>query len=188
MRPHALGLAALTIILSLSAVALFAVPSHAASTRVSITDFSWSQDPSIDLNESVTWDWIGPDLLHSITGTGPGGVLVDSDPGLSTPVHNLGDTFTVADPDDPGKSVSLATIADGIARRLTGLVVRDEHGRRATHGDNDYFQNDPHWRDLVPFHEYFDGDTGRGLGAGHQTGWTATIALLLQFRGRQRFD
>lgn len=100
----------------------------------------------------------------------------------------LGDTFTVADPDDPGKSVSLATIADGIARRLTGLVVRDEHGRRATHGDNDYFQNDPHWRDLVPFHEYFDGDTGRGLGAGHQTGWTATIALLLQFRGRQRFD
>ncbi len=50
-------------------------------------------------------------------------------------------------------------------------------------GDNDYFQTDPHWRDLVPFYEFFDGDTGRGLGASHQTGWTATVALLLQFGG-----
>jgi plastocyanin len=87
--------AALTIILSLAAVAFYAAPSHAANTRVSISDFRWSQDPSIDLNESVTWDWIGPDLLHSVTGTGPGGVQIDSDPGLSTPEHNLGDTFTV---------------------------------------------------------------------------------------------
>ena len=55
-------------------------------------------------------------------------------------------------------------------------------------GDNDYFQDDPYWRDLVPFHEYFDGDTGRGVGASHQTGWSATIALLLQFRGNLRFD
>jgi hypothetical protein len=75
-----------------------------------------------------------------------------------------------------------------LARRLTGLVVRDADGRRAIHAGNDYFQNDPHWRDLMPFHEYFDGDTGRGLGASHQTGWTATIALLLQFRGQLRFD
>ncbi|MCB0925980.1 MAG: hypothetical protein KDB50_15795, partial [Mycobacterium sp.] len=60
--------------------------------------------------------------------------------------------------------------------------------RRAVFGDNLYFQDDPHWRDLIPFHEYFDGDNSRGLGASHQTGWTATIALLLQFRGRLRFD
>ena len=99
----------------------------------------------------------------------------------------LGDTFTVIDPGDPGTPVSLAAIADLMARRLTALVVRDGRGRRAALGDNDYFQTDPHWRDLVPFHEYFDGDTGRGLGASHQTGWTATIALLLQFRGRLRF-
>ena len=63
-----------------------------------------------------------------------------------------------------------------------------QHGRRAVFGENDYFQSDPHWRDLVPFYEYFDGDTGRGLGASHQTGWTAMIALLLQFRGALRFD
>ena len=55
-------------------------------------------------------------------------------------------------------------------------------------GDNEYFQTDPYWRDLVPFYEYFDGDTGRGLGGSHQTGWTATVALLLQFRGDLRFD
>ena len=75
-----------------------------------------------------------------------------------------------------------------MARRLSGLLVRDAHGQRAVFGDNDYFQNDPHWRDLVPFYEYFDGDNGRGVGASHQTGWTATIALLLQFRGNLRFD
>jgi len=100
----------------------------------------------------------------------------------------LGETFTVPDPADPTRMVTLDTVGDQLARRLTGLFVRDESGRRAIHGDNDYFQNDPHWRDLVPFYEYFDGDTGRGLGASHQTGWTATIALLLQFRGQLRFE
>jgi len=100
----------------------------------------------------------------------------------------FGDTFTVPDPADPSRMITLDVVGDQIARRLTGLVVRDEDGKRATHADNDYFQNDPQWRDLVPFYEYFDGDTGRGLGASHQTGWTATIALLLQFRGQLRFD
>jgi len=94
-RPATLIAAVFAVILAVGSVALFATPSHAANTRVSISDFRWSKDPSIDLNESVTWDWIGPDLLHSVTGTGPGGVLIDSDPGLVTPVHNLGDTFTV---------------------------------------------------------------------------------------------
>src|SRR4029078_1975425 len=100
----------------------------------------------------------------------------------------FGDTFQVPDPADPSGTASLSTVGDRIARRLSGLVVRDEHGRRAVSANNDYFQTDPHWRDLVPFHEYFDGDTGRGLGAAHQTGWTAMIALLLQFRGALRFD
>lgn len=100
----------------------------------------------------------------------------------------LGETFRVADPSDPGGTASLGTIGDRLARSLTGLLVRDDSGRRAVFGDNEYFQNDPHWRDLVPFYEYFDGDTGRGLGASHQTGWTATVALLLQFRGSLRFD
>jgi hypothetical protein len=83
--------------------------------------------------------------------------------------------------------VSLHEVGDRLARQLSGLLVRDETGRRAVFGDNEYFQTDPHWRDLVPFHEYFDGDTGGGLGASHQTGWTATIALLLQFRGKLYF-
>ena len=99
----------------------------------------------------------------------------------------LGDTFSVSDPVDPASSVSLDAIADRLARRLTGLLVRGDDGRRIVLGDNDYFQTDPYWRDLVPFYEYFHGDTGQGLGASHQTGWTATVALLLQFRGKQRY-
>ena len=100
----------------------------------------------------------------------------------------LGDTFLVPDPDDPTSQVPLLTVTDRLARRLSGLFVRDGDGRRAVLGDNDYFQSDPFWRDLVPFYEYFDGDTGRGLGASHQTGWTALVALLLQYRGRLHFD
>ena len=107
---------------------------------------------------------------------------------LNSYARFLGDTFGVPDPADPTGTASLAAIGDRMARRLTGLLVRDPDGRRAAFGDNEYFQNDPHWRDLVPFYEYFDGDTGGGLGASHQTGWTATIALLLQFRGKLHFD
>ncbi|MCX6481868.1 MAG: glucosidase [Mycobacterium sp.] len=107
---------------------------------------------------------------------------------LNSYARFLGDTFVVPDPADPTGTASLADIGDRMARRLTGLMVRDEHGRRAAFGDNEYFQSDPHWRDLVPFYEYFDGDTGRGLGASHQTGWTATVALLLQYRGKLHFD
>jgi len=100
----------------------------------------------------------------------------------------LGDGFLVPDPTDPSRNATLGQVADHLSRRLTGLFVRDAEGRRAVLGDNEYFQTDPHWRDLVPFYEYFDGDTGRGLGASHQTGWTALVALLLQFRGDLRFD
>jgi hypothetical protein len=107
---------------------------------------------------------------------------------LNSYARFLGDTFVVPDPADPTGRASLVDIGDRMARRLTGLMVRDERGRRAVFGANEYFQSDPHWRDLVPFYEYFDGDTGRGLGASHQTGWTATVALLLQFRGKLHFD
>jgi hypothetical protein len=100
----------------------------------------------------------------------------------------FGATFTVPDPTDSTRQSTLAEVADHMARRLSGLLVRGEDGRRPVFGDNEYFQTDPYWRDLVPFYEYFDGDDGHGLGASHQTGWTATIALLLQFRGKLRFD
>jgi hypothetical protein len=106
---------------------------------------------------------------------------------LNSYARFLGDTYRVPDPAGSADAVSLHEVGDRLARQLTGLLVRDETGRRAVFGDNEYFQTDPHWRDLVPFYEYFDGDTGRGLGASHQTGWTATVALLLQFRGSLYF-
>jgi hypothetical protein len=58
--------------------------------------------------------------------------------------------------------------------------TRDENGRRAIHGKREKFQTDPHWRDLILFYEYFNGDTGEGLGASHQTGWTGVVAKLIQ--------
>ena len=76
--------------------------------------------------------------------------------------------------------MTLGQVADELSRRLTSIFLRDEQGRRAVFGTNTTFQNDPNWRDHIPFHEYFHGDTGRGVGASHQTGWTAVVANLLQ--------
>ena len=62
-------------------------------------------------------------------------------------------------------------------------VIKDDEGKRAVHADNELFRSDPHWRDLVLFYEYFHGETGAGLGASHQTGWTGLVAKLLQQSG-----
>lgn len=67
-----------------------------------------------------------------------------------------------------------------LSRRLIALFQRGADGRRPFNGDVELFQNDPHWRDLLLFHEYFHGDDGTGLGASHQTGWTALVAKLIQ--------
>jgi hypothetical protein len=92
-------------------------------------------------------------------------------------------------PTGSGRYLTLAEVADELAMRLTRIFVRDpDDGRRAVFGDNDYFQFDPHWRDHLTFNEFFHGDTGAGLGASHQTGWTALVALLLQFGGRLTFE
>ena len=94
-----------------------------------------------------------------------------------------GDDFLVECPTGSGKKLNLRQIADELTRRLTRLVLRDENtGRRAVLGDVQKFQRDPHFRDYVPFHEYFHGDTGRGVGASHQTGWTGLLATLLSSR------
>ncbi|MEZ5294473.1 MAG: hypothetical protein R2745_25560 [Vicinamibacterales bacterium] len=101
--------------------------------------------------------------------------------------HYLGDSFTVECPTGSGRMLTLWQVADEISRRLSSIFVRGGDGRRPVLGDRDLFQHDPHWRDLVPFHEYFHGDTGAGVGASHQTGWTALVAKLLQQRaGTQR--
>ena len=70
-------------------------------------------------------------------------------------------------------------MAAEIARRMIGIFQRDSSGRRPVHGDSRKFQDDPHWRDLLLFYEYFHGDMSAGLGASHQTGWTGLVANLI---------
>jgi len=95
-----------------------------------------------------------------------------------------GDDFRIEYPVGSGETVSLQDIAQELSRRLSNLFLRDAKGRRAIFGENEKFQNDPHFRDYLPFNEYFNGDTGEGLGALHQTGWTGLVAILLKYRSR----
>jgi hypothetical protein len=74
-------------------------------------------------------------------------------------------------------------VARDIAGRLKAIFLRGGDGRRPVYGGERHFQNDPHWRDLVLFYEYFHGDNGAGIGASHQTGWTGTVAKLIQMFG-----
>ncbi|MGB9514093.1 MAG: hypothetical protein WBU20_20575 [Candidatus Acidiferrum sp.] len=90
-----------------------------------------------------------------------------------------GDQFKIECPTGSGKQMTLGDIAHELATRLSKLFLRDENGHRPIFGSNPLFNDDPHWRDLIPFYEYFDGDTGRGCGASHQTGWTGLIAQIL---------
>jgi hypothetical protein len=100
--------------------------------------------------------------------------------------HYYGDDFKVECPTGSGQLLTLDQIAMELARRLASLFLRNEQGRRPVFGQEERFQSDPHWRDLIPFYEYFHGDTGRGVGASHQTGWTALVAKLLDTEGRHR--
>jgi hypothetical protein len=97
--------------------------------------------------------------------------------------HYYGDEFRIECPTGSGRFASIAEVADEISRRLTHLFLRDARGRRAVFGENERLQTDPHFRDYVLFYEYFHGDSGRGVGASHQTGWTGLVAKLLQPRG-----
>ena len=97
-----------------------------------------------------------------------------------------GDTFKVECPTGSGKMLTLGQVAQDLSRRLIRIFLSDpaHGGKRAVWGENDYFQSNPHWRDYIPFHEYFHGDTGAGVGASHQTGWTALVASLLMDVGK----
>ncbi|HEX8708104.1 MAG TPA: hypothetical protein VF723_07680 [Pyrinomonadaceae bacterium] len=97
--------------------------------------------------------------------------------------HYLGDEFKVECPTGSGRMMTLWEVAADISRRLSSLFLRDEAGQRPVYGANAKMQDDPHWRDLLLFYEYFHGDNGAGLGASHQTGWTALVAKLLQQSG-----
>jgi hypothetical protein len=94
--------------------------------------------------------------------------------------HYLGDNFKVECPTGSGKMMTLWEVAGDLSRRLTQVFLQDEQGRRPVYGGTEKFQTDPHWRDLVLFFEYFHGDNGAGVGASHQTGWTALVAKLIQ--------
>ena len=94
----------------------------------------------------------------------------------------FGDSFTVELPTGSGPPVALDRVADELARRLVGLFLRDGAGRRPVFGSYERMQNDPEWCNLLPFHEYFHGDTGAGLGASHQTGWTGLVLDLVADR------
>lgn len=91
-----------------------------------------------------------------------------------------GESFKVECPTGSGNWMTLNCVAKELAQRLLKLFLPDENGRRPCHGDDPRYANDPHWRDLPLFHEYFHGDSGRGCGASHQTGWTALIAHCLK--------
>jgi hypothetical protein len=90
-----------------------------------------------------------------------------------------GDRFKVECPTGSGRELDLRAVALVIADRLARTFLEDEHGRRPVFGGIEKFQTDPHWHDLLLFHEYFHGDNGAGIGASHQTGWTGTVALIL---------
>jgi hypothetical protein len=91
--------------------------------------------------------------------------------------------FPVECPTGSGTQLTLWDVSVELSRRLTRLFVRDADGRRPIYGGTEKFQTDPHWRDLILFHEYFHGDNGAGIGASHQTGWTGLVAKLLQQSG-----
>jgi hypothetical protein len=100
--------------------------------------------------------------------------------------HYYGDDFKVECPTRSGRFLTLAQIADELSGRLVRLFLRDGEGRRPFQGRHERFQSDPHFRDHILFHEYFNGDTGEGLGASHQTGWTGLVAKLIDQHGGAR--
>ncbi len=97
--------------------------------------------------------------------------------------HYLGDGFKIECPTGSGRYLTLWEIAAELSRRLTRIFLRDETGSRPANGGVTFYRDDPYWRDLVLFNEYFHGDDGSGVGASHQTGWTGLVAKLLQQSG-----
>ena len=99
-----------------------------------------------------------------------------------------GDSFTVECPTGSGKHMTLYQVAEDLAGRLGRIFLKDDQGRRPVYGGTRKFQEDPHWRDLILFYEYFHGDNGAGLGASHQTGWTGLVARTMDLFARTTAD
>jgi hypothetical protein len=99
--------------------------------------------------------------------------------------HFYGEGFKVECPVGSGKMLTLQQVADELGTRLITTFMADKNGRRPCHGDEQRFADDPQWKDLLLFYEYFHGETGRGCGASHQTGWTALVSRIIVGRGRK---
>jgi len=100
--------------------------------------------------------------------------------------HFFGDEFKVECPTGSGKMLTLKEIARELQGRLARLFLPDKSGFRPACGEEGRFRNDPYWKDLVLFHEYFNGENGKGLGASHQTGWTALAVCNIEDLARRR--
>ena len=118
-------------------------------------------------------NWRGPIWMA------PNYLLIES---LQRFHHYYGDDFKIEYPTHSGKMYTLDEISVELGKRLARIFLRDEKGNRPVFGDSAKLQTDPHFKDYVLFHEYFHGDSGKGLGASHQTGWTGLVAKLLQPR------
>ncbi|MGH9947960.1 MAG: MGH1-like glycoside hydrolase domain-containing protein, partial [Pyrinomonadaceae bacterium] len=97
--------------------------------------------------------------------------------------HYYGDDLKVECPTGSGNMMNLWEVSEELSRRMSGIFLKDENGRRPVFGESEKLQTDPHFSDHVLFHEYFHGDNGTGIGASHQTGWTGLVAKLLQQSG-----
>jgi hypothetical protein len=97
--------------------------------------------------------------------------------------HYYTEEFKLECPTGSGQYMTLQEVANELSKRLIGIFTKDANGKRAVFGANSSFQNDPNWHDLIPFHEYFHGDNGAGIGASHQTGWTGLVAKLIHQQG-----
>jgi len=102
--------------------------------------------------------------------------------------HFYGDSLRVECPTGSGRRLTLREVADELSRRLASIFVAGADGRCPWQGGDRRWADDPHWQGLPLFHEYFDGDDGRGCGASHQTGWTALVARLFDVMGAERRD
>jgi len=91
-----------------------------------------------------------------------------------------GESFRIECPTGSGVQMNLRQVADEIERRLVSIFKSDQDGKRPCHGEEKQYSEQASWKDLVLFYEYFHGDNGRGLGASHQTGWTALVATMLE--------
>jgi hypothetical protein len=91
-----------------------------------------------------------------------------------------GGSLKVEFPTGSGQSATLGQVAQDLARRLVSIFLPDAGGYRPCHGQESAYAENPHWRDLILFYEYFHGDDGRGVGASHQTGWTALVVKLME--------